>query len=88
MLMGGFVTAYNYLGYRLTTRPFGLASSMVGLLCLTGSGTSIVAGRRQRMATEPCRSAAAEHSHTVHCDERVVVERTGLGRVDANLVGG
>ena len=53
MLMGGFVTAYNYLGYRLTTRPFGLASSMVGLLCLTGSGTSIVAGRLADKSTRP-----------------------------------
>jgi len=51
--MGGFVTAYNYLGYRLTTRPFGLASSMVGLLCLTGSGTSIVAGRLADKSTRP-----------------------------------
>ena len=32
VLMGGFVSVYNYLGYRLTAQPFGLASSMVGLL--------------------------------------------------------
>src|SRR5947209_689502 len=46
--MGGFVTVYNYLGYRLTARPFGLASSVVGLLFLlylTGTWTSIAAGR-------------------------------------------
>ncbi|BBY38437.1 putative transporter [Mycobacterium mantenii] len=48
VLMGGFVTIYNYLGYRLTDRPFGLASSVVGLLFvlyLVGTWTSVVAGR-------------------------------------------
>ncbi|HTY33947.1 MAG TPA: MFS transporter [Mycobacterium sp.] len=47
-LMGGFVTVYNYLGYRLTAQPFGLASSVVGLLFLlylAGTWTSVVAGR-------------------------------------------
>jgi len=47
-LMGGFVTVYNYLGYRLTARPFELASSVVGLLFvlyLAGTWTSLVAGR-------------------------------------------
>jgi MFS transporter, YNFM family, putative membrane transport protein len=47
-LMGGFVTVYNYLGYRLTARPFELASSTVGLLFLlylVGTVTSTVAGR-------------------------------------------
>lgn len=47
-LMGGFVTVYNYLGYRLTAQPFGLAPSIVGLLFvlyLVGTWTSVVAGR-------------------------------------------
>ncbi len=47
-LMGGFVTVYNYLGYRLTAPPFGLAPSLVGLLFvlyLAGTWTSVVAGR-------------------------------------------
>jgi predicted MFS family arabinose efflux permease len=47
-LMGAFVTVYNYLGYRLTARPFELASSVVGLLFalyLVGTWTSVVAGR-------------------------------------------
>jgi predicted MFS family arabinose efflux permease len=47
-LMGGFVTVYNYLGYRLTAQPFELASTVVGLLFLlylAGTWTSIVAGR-------------------------------------------
>ncbi|ORA20939.1 hypothetical protein BST14_00275 [Mycobacterium arosiense ATCC BAA-1401 = DSM 45069] len=48
VMMGAFVTVYNYLGYRLTDRPFGLASSVVGLLFvlyLVGTWTSVVAGR-------------------------------------------
>lgn len=48
VLMGGFVTVYNYLGYRLTARPFGLAPSEIGLLFLlylVGTWTSVVAGR-------------------------------------------
>jgi MFS transporter, YNFM family, putative membrane transport protein len=47
-LMGGFVTVYNYLGYRLTAAPFGLASSTVGLIFLlyvAGTVTSTIAGR-------------------------------------------
>jgi MFS transporter, YNFM family, putative membrane transport protein len=47
-LMGGFVTVYNYLGYRLAAAPFGLAPSAVGLLFLlylVGTWTSVVAGR-------------------------------------------
>src|SRR5271156_2359662 len=47
-LMGAFVTVYNYLGYRLSSRPFELASWIVGLLFLlylAGTLTSIVAGR-------------------------------------------
>lgn len=48
VVMGAFVTVYNYLGYRLTDRPFGLASSVVGVLFvlyLVGTATSVVAGR-------------------------------------------
>ncbi|MCV7103319.1 MFS transporter [Mycobacterium palustre] len=47
-LMGGFVTVYNYMGYRLIARPFGLASSVAGmlfLLYLAGTVSSTVAGR-------------------------------------------
>jgi predicted MFS family arabinose efflux permease len=47
-LMGGFVTVYNYLGYRLIARPFELGSSIVGLLFLlylAGTVSSTVAGR-------------------------------------------
>ena len=48
VLMGGFVSVYNYLGYRLTAQPFGLASSTVGLLFvlyLAGTWSSTFAGR-------------------------------------------
>jgi MFS transporter, YNFM family, putative membrane transport protein len=48
LLMGGFVTVYNYLGYRLSAQPFALASSIVGLLFLlylVGTFTSVVSGR-------------------------------------------
>jgi predicted MFS family arabinose efflux permease len=48
VLMGGFISVYNYLGYRLTAQPFGLASSMVGLLFvlyLAGTWSSTFAGR-------------------------------------------
>lgn len=47
-LMGGFVTVYNYLGYRLAAAPFALAPAVVGLLFLlylVGTWTSVVAGR-------------------------------------------
>jgi predicted MFS family arabinose efflux permease len=46
--MGGFVTVYNYLGYRLAAAPFALGPSVVGLLFLlylVGTWTSVVAGR-------------------------------------------
>lgn len=48
VLMGGFVSVYNYLGYRLTAQPFGLASSTVGMLFvlyLAGTWSSTFAGR-------------------------------------------
>ncbi|MEE6137759.1 MFS transporter [Mycobacterium sp. 050128] len=47
-LMGGFVTVYNYLGYRLAAAPLELKPSVVGLLFLlylVGTWTSVVAGR-------------------------------------------
>lgn len=47
-LMGAFVTVYNYMGYRLIARPFGLPSSIVGLLFLlylAGTVSSAVTGR-------------------------------------------
>jgi predicted MFS family arabinose efflux permease len=48
ILMGGFVTVYNYLGYRLTAAPFALPQTVVGLvfvLYLAGMFSSTRAGR-------------------------------------------
>jgi predicted MFS family arabinose efflux permease len=48
LLMGGFVTVYNYLGYRLLHPPFGLSPALVGcifLAYLAGTAASALAGR-------------------------------------------
>jgi MFS transporter, YNFM family, putative membrane transport protein len=48
LLMGCFVTVYNYLGFRLLAAPFRLSQSVVGLIFiayLAGSLASAVAGR-------------------------------------------
>ncbi|HVV12601.1 MFS transporter [Amycolatopsis sp.] len=48
LLMGCFVTVYNYLGFRLLSPPFGLSAAVVGMIFvvyLAGSVSSTVAGR-------------------------------------------
>lgn len=48
VLMGGFVTVYNYLGYRLLRPPFDLPPAAVGLIFLAylaGTAASALAGR-------------------------------------------
>lgn len=48
LLMGSFVTMYNFLGFRLMEQPFRLKHSTVGLLFLlyiVGTWTSMAAGR-------------------------------------------
>jgi YNFM family putative membrane transporter len=48
LLMGCFVSLYNYIGYRLLAAPFGLSQSGVGLLSalyLLGMFSSVWAGR-------------------------------------------
>ncbi|WP_235916245.1 MFS transporter [Antrihabitans cavernicola] len=48
VLMGGFVTVYNYLGYRLMAAPFHLSQAVIGsvfLLYLAGTVSSAAAGR-------------------------------------------
>ncbi|MET9490279.1 MFS transporter [Nocardia sp. NPDC006630] len=48
VMMGGFVSVYNFLGYRLTRDPFGLSAATVGLvfvLYLAGTVTAAAAGR-------------------------------------------
>lgn len=47
LLMSGFVTVYNYLGFRLLALPFSLSQAVVGLVFLaylTGTASSTVAG--------------------------------------------
>jgi YNFM family putative membrane transporter len=48
LLMGVFVSLYNYIGYRLLDAPFSLGQSIVGalsVLYLTGMVSSVWAGR-------------------------------------------
>ncbi|MBF6331676.1 MFS transporter [Nocardia transvalensis] len=48
VLMGGFVSVYNFLGYRLIHDPFGLSAATVGLvfvMYLGGTASSTIAGR-------------------------------------------
>ncbi|MHA6629978.1 MFS transporter [Pseudonocardia sichuanensis] len=48
LLMGAFVTVYNYLGFRLLAPPFGLPTAVVGLVFLgylAGTWASTGAGR-------------------------------------------
>jgi YNFM family putative membrane transporter len=48
LLMGAFVTVYNYLGFRLLAAPFGLPAGLTALVFLgylAGSWTSSAAGR-------------------------------------------
>ena len=56
ILMGGFVTVYNYLGYRLTAAPFRLPQTVVGLvflLYLAGTVSSAQAGKLSDRAGRP-----------------------------------
>ncbi|MFW0793079.1 MFS transporter [Gordonia sp. CPCC 205515] len=48
VLMGGFVTVYNFVGYRLLRPPFGLSEAVVAavfLMYLAGTFSSATAGR-------------------------------------------
>ncbi|WP_067697283.1 MFS transporter [Nocardia jejuensis] len=48
VLMGGFVSVYNFLGYRLIASPFGLSAAAAGsvfVLYLAGTASSTIAGR-------------------------------------------
>jgi MFS transporter, YNFM family, putative membrane transport protein len=47
LLMGGFVTLYNYLGYRLTAAPYGLSQTAIGaifIIYLIGTASSAWVG--------------------------------------------
>jgi MFS transporter, YNFM family, putative membrane transport protein len=48
LIMGAFVTVYNYIGFRLAAPPFGLSQSAIGAIFavyLVGSAASAIAGR-------------------------------------------
>lgn len=48
LIMGAFVTIYNYIGFRLAAPPFGLSQSAIGAIFavyLVGSAASAIAGR-------------------------------------------
>ncbi|GAA1013321.1 hypothetical protein GCM10009551_099880 [Nocardiopsis tropica] len=48
LLMGGFVSVYNFLGFRLLAAPFGFSAGVVGLvflIYLAGTWSSGAAGR-------------------------------------------
>ncbi|SDZ17799.1 MFS transporter, YNFM family, putative membrane transport protein [Micromonospora pattaloongensis] len=56
LLMGGFVTVYNYLGFRLLAVPFGLPHAVAGLISvvyLAGSISSALAGRMADVLGRP-----------------------------------
>ncbi|MFC7754251.1 MFS transporter [Tsukamurella soli] len=50
LLMGGFVSAYNYLGFRLLAAPFHLPSAVVGLVFLIYLAGTWSSGRAGRLA--------------------------------------
>lgn len=62
-LMGGLVTVYNYLGYRLAAPPFELPSSIIGMIFLcyiAGTVSSAMAGRlSDRYGRRPIATASA-----------------------------
>jgi MFS transporter, YNFM family, putative membrane transport protein len=48
LIMGAFVTIYNYIGFRLAAPPFGLSQSAIGAIFavyLVGSAASAIVGR-------------------------------------------
>lgn len=63
LLMGAFVTVYNYLGFRLLAAPFGLPAGITALVFLgylAGSWTSSAAGRLgDRIGRRPVLCGAA-----------------------------
>ncbi|WP_330232363.1 MFS transporter [Nocardia sp. NBC_00508] len=74
VLMGGFVSLYNYLGYRLIAAPFGLPEALAGLvfvLYLAGTAASAMSGRladrvgRQRVLTASLAVMAAGLAVTI-----------------------
>ncbi len=59
LLMGSFVCAYNYIGFRLTTPPFSLSQTAIGfifVLYLVGAVSSMVMGDLGRPLRAPERA--------------------------------
>ena len=56
LMMGAFVTVYNYLGFRLLAAPFDLPAQLVGLIFL---GYIAGPGPRRRPAASATGSGAA-----------------------------
>ncbi|WP_166436374.1 MFS transporter [Tsukamurella asaccharolytica] len=50
LLMGGFVSVYNFLGFRLLAEPFALAPSVVGLVFLIYLAGTVSSGAAGRLA--------------------------------------
>ncbi len=49
LLMGGFVALFNYIGFRLAGEPFGLSSTLIGLLFVVYLGGIFSAGWAGRL---------------------------------------
>ncbi len=50
LLMGGFVSVYNFLGFRLLAEPFGFAPGVVGLVFLIYLAGTVSSGTAGRLA--------------------------------------
>ena len=57
LLMGGFVTTYNYIGFRLAAPPFSLSPSRIGLIFVIYLIGTVVSPVDRRIC--PAASAAA-----------------------------
>ena len=95
LLMGAFVTVYNYLGFRLAAPPFGLSAPLAGLIFvayLAGTWASTTAGRlgdrlgRRRMLWVTALVAVVGTWVTV--PDRLVAVIAGLLLVTVGFFGG
>jgi len=94
VLMGGFVTVYNYLGYRLLRPPFSLSPTLVGLIFfayLAGTAASAIAGRladRHSGRSVLCGAVAvATIAALVTLPDALAAVLIGLGLVTAGFFG-
>ncbi|GAC67925.1 MFS transporter [Gordonia soli] len=94
VLMGGFVSAYNYLGYRLLAEPFDLSEAVVGavfLLYLAGTFSAAAAGRwADRWGRAPVMAASigvAVVGLAVTATDSLVAVIVGMGLFTAGFFG-